>query len=329
MNLPISTVNVDSGLDWELNLNSALSIIDGHNHSPGSGAQINPSGLNINSDLPMGVNNLTLVRSVRFSNQVSPIALPTDLVCLYGSGTAGDLWFNDGSGNQIQMTAGGTVNATSSGISSGSASASFNAGVLIVNAASNTPANVQGASFLFGNNVAASKFLTLSPPSSMGANFSLTLPNIPAATSFMTIDTSGNMSGSVSTAGGISGSNIVSNINLPGSAVQENGKNLVVSSTNATTSLSIIRGIVTSGGTIVGGEGFSVTPTSTGIYTISFTNAYSDAPAMTASILSPVPPGQALSISVTPNPTASLVYITNASNTPVDSYFTFIACGAR
>ena len=37
MNLIQSTVNVDSGLTWELNLNASLSIIDGHNHTPGSG----------------------------------------------------------------------------------------------------------------------------------------------------------------------------------------------------------------------------------------------------------------------------------------------------
>ena len=52
MNLPISTIGVDSGLSWEYNLNSALTILDAHNHTPGYGNQIPVSGLNINANLP-------------------------------------------------------------------------------------------------------------------------------------------------------------------------------------------------------------------------------------------------------------------------------------
>ena len=195
MNLIQPTIGVDSGLVWEQSLNSNSGVTDIHNHTPGYGVQIPPQGLNINSDLPFGNNNATLLRSVNFSVQPSPLALPTDIGCLYVTGS--DLWFNDEVGNQIQITAGGLVNATSSGISSGSATASFVASVLVVNAAANTPANIQAGSILLGNNVANSKFLTLSPPAAMGSNFSLTLPNIPGVTSIMTIDTSGNMSGSL------------------------------------------------------------------------------------------------------------------------------------
>lgn len=191
MNLVVSTINVDSGLVWEENLNSSLLIIDGHNHSPGYGAQINPTGLNINTNLPMGGNNLTLVRSINFQSQASPLNLAADVGCLYVSGA--DLYYNDENGNHVQITSGGNVNATSSGISSGTATASFVSSVLVVNAASNTPANIQGASLLLGNNVAASKFLTLSPPSAMAANFSLTLPSLPASQKFMTLDASGNI----------------------------------------------------------------------------------------------------------------------------------------
>lgn len=186
MNLPQSTVNVDSGLIWESNLNSALSIIDAHNHSPGSGVQITPNGLNINSSLSMSNNALTNIGSLVLTNQVSLATLNS----VYA--IAGDLYYNDGASNIIQITSGGSVNATSSGISSGSATASFVASVLVVNAASNTPANIQGGSILLGNNVAASKFLTLSPPSAMAANFSLTLPSQPAQTNLVTLDSSGN-----------------------------------------------------------------------------------------------------------------------------------------
>ena len=189
MNLIESTINVDSGLTWETNLNASLTLIDQHNHSPGYGVQINPSGLNINTDLPIGSNNLTLVRSVRFQAQASPLSLSSDIGCLYVSGV--DLYYNDISANQIRITSGGLVNATSSGISSGTASASFVSSVLVVNAASNTPANIQAGSILLGNNSAGSNFLTLQPPSAMANNYNLTLPIIPGSNGIVTLNTSG------------------------------------------------------------------------------------------------------------------------------------------
>lgn len=202
MNLIESTINVDSGLLWEQNLNASLTIIDGHNHAPGYGVQITPQGLNINANLPMNNNQLTGIQALVLSPQISLATLRA----IYSIGA--DLYYNDANGNVIQITSGGTVNATSSGISSGSATASFVSSVLVVNAASNTPANIQGGSLLLGNNVAASKFLTLAPPNSMAANYSLTLPALPVATSFMQLDTSGNMTASVAVANGITRSNL-------------------------------------------------------------------------------------------------------------------------
>jgi hypothetical protein len=191
MNLIIPTVGVDPGPDWANNVNASLSILDQHNHSGNSGVPVNPAGININSDLPFNSNNATLLRSARFSVQASPLALATDIGCIYVSGV--DLYYNDISGNKIKLTAGGTVNATSSGISSGTATASFISSVLVVNAASNTPANIQAASILFGNNVSGSKYVTVSPVNSLSTNYNLVLPTLPAVQSIMTLDASGNI----------------------------------------------------------------------------------------------------------------------------------------
>src|ERR1700688_3418987 len=100
MDLPIPVVGVDPGPDYANNLDACLVLIDQHDHSPGHGVQISPSGININADLPINSNNLTLVRSVRFIPQGAPISLVTDISCLYTvaqSGSNGDLWFNDAS----------------------------------------------------------------------------------------------------------------------------------------------------------------------------------------------------------------------------------------
>lgn len=211
MSLPIPNVGVDPGPDWASNLNSSLTILDQHNHSPGSGVQINPTGININADLPFNGNNAITLRSVNLAIQPGPLSGIADLGCLYVSGV--DLWFNDENGNQIQMTSGGAVLATSSGITNGTASASFISSVLVVNAATNTPANIQAGSILLGNNVTNSKFLTLSPPNAMGANYGLVLPRIPAQKNIVSLDTSGNL---------------VADVNVDGSTLAFNGTVLSV-----------------------------------------------------------------------------------------------------
>lgn len=198
MNLILSVVGVDSGLTWELNTNSNTSVTDQHNHSPGYGVQIPPSGLNINADLPFNINNATNLRTVRFNNLSNTLSVGSgvDTNCVYVAN--GNLYFNDGLGDPpIQLTLGGAVNSTSTGITSGTASASFVSSVLVVNANTNTPANIQAGSILLGNNVSGSKFLTLSPPAAMAANLTLTLPSIPAQTNIMSMDTSGNIAANV------------------------------------------------------------------------------------------------------------------------------------
>ena len=250
MFLPLGTVGQTPGPTWALDVNGAFTIVDQHNHSNGSGVQINPSGLNINSSLPFNNNFLTGVGGTTYAPLSST---PAD----YTTYTEGvDLYFVDGNGNAIQLTSGGVVNATSSGIASGTASAAFSGGVLVVNAASNTPANIQGGSLLLGNNTSGSKFLTLAPPASMGANFTLTLPNIPSTNpSFMTMDTSGNMGTTISTSGGITGSMIASatiarsNLTSPG-LVQNTASNYSVTGTTWTNT-GIGVGITTTGNPVL------------------------------------------------------------------------------
>lgn len=193
MNLPVPVVGVDPGPQWGTDLNSCLTLIDQHNHSAGSGVQINPSGLNINVDLPMNSNNLVLTRSVRYVPQGAPLALPTDLGCTYVVGV--DLYYNDVTGNQIRLTQGGSIVGTTGSITglTSPASASYVAvnQTFVWQSAANTPANLDAASIILRNLSVNSKGLTLSPPLAMGSNYSITLPALPSATSFLTMSTSG------------------------------------------------------------------------------------------------------------------------------------------
>lgn len=247
MNLPVPIVDVDPGPDWANNVNACLGILDQHNHSPGQGVQITTNGININADLALNSNNLTLVNSVRFNNLLSTLSgVAPNLGVIYQA--TNNLYFNDGVGNVVQLTKAGSVNATSSGISSGTATASFSGGVLVVDANVNTPANVQGASFLFGNNISGSNYLTLQPPNAMGSSYSVTLPppNSTGTTAFLTYDTSNNI-GVLTGNGGITGANIA-----VGTVAQAN---LAPRSTGTT---------VGAGGVAVslGSGGFSTTSTS-------------------------------------------------------------------
>src|SRR5271165_1505536 len=108
MNLPIPTVGVDPGPDWASNLNSSLTLVDQHDHTPGHGVQITPTGLNINSDLSFAGNNATGLRSTRFAVQSVLIpAVSPDLGELYVSGV--DLYYNDVAGNQVRVTQSGGI----------------------------------------------------------------------------------------------------------------------------------------------------------------------------------------------------------------------------
>lgn len=177
MNLIVPAIGIDSGLTWEQSVNTNAATVDQHNHTPGSGVAVPSAGLNINSQLPFNNNIATSLQAVQFQAQ----ATFTPTLSLYAKGL--DLYYNDGAGNAVQLTTGGGVNATSSGISSGTATASFVSSVLVVNADTNKPANIQAGSLLLGNNITASNYLTLQPPNAMPANYSLTLPPDPSGLS--------------------------------------------------------------------------------------------------------------------------------------------------
>jgi hypothetical protein len=211
MSLIVPGVGTEASPTWATDLNSDLAILDQHNHSNGQGVQITPAGLNINSDLPINGNNLTLVNSVELNNLSSPLAgAAPHLTTIYASG--GNLYYNDAAGNQIKMTSSGSVNATSSGIASGTATASFSAGTLVVDSNTNTPAAIQGGPISIGNIVANSNFATLQAPNSLASNYTLTLPpnNSTGGAAFLTYDASNNIGVGPATTAGITGSNIAS-----------------------------------------------------------------------------------------------------------------------
>lgn len=210
MSLPVPIVGVDPGPQYATDVNNCLSILDQHSHIPGSGVPITPSAMNINADLNMLNNDLTSARSVRFQQLGSPLAGATpDIGCVYVSGV--DLYYNDVNGNQIQITDSGGVAGANGNITNLTPPAS--AVYLSIDETFRWQSNADIAadmdfrSAVLRNSTSMSFGLTLSAPV-LGSDYSIILPQLPGASSFVSIDASGNMGASIPLAQGITASNI-------------------------------------------------------------------------------------------------------------------------
>lgn len=209
MNLTVPTATIEIGPAFAVEINGDLSILDSHNHTVGNGVQIPSAGLNINADLSFNSANAISLRSTRFVAQSSPLSLGSDIGAVYVSGV--DLYYNDINGNQIRITQSGGISGSPGSISglASPASASYNSGTgtFIWQSAALTAANMDFGSAVLRNGTASSFGLTLSPPS-LASNYTITLPALPGASSFMQIDASGNISNSIAVANGIMRNNL-------------------------------------------------------------------------------------------------------------------------
>jgi hypothetical protein len=197
MNLPVPTVSVEPGPQYASDVNNCLGLVDSHDHSFGKGVLITPNGLNINSDLSIGINNLTNIRAARFTPQNPPItATAPDVDEVYVSGV--DLYFNDGNNNIVRITQNGGVAGSPGSISglSSPASASYNAGTseFIWQSGANLPASMDNGPVTIRNITVGSAGITVQIPSAFTSDYNLTLPiSPPATTSIVTLDPSGNL----------------------------------------------------------------------------------------------------------------------------------------
>lgn len=315
MSLPVPVVGQENGPFYARDVNSCFSILDAHTHSAGSGVQITPDGLNINSTLPFGGNFATGLGGLTLVGSVT-----TAINTIYET-TVGDLHYINASGLDIQITNSTGVAVTPTSIPGLVAPASVEyipaSSTFVWQSNIGIAANMDFGAAILRNLSPNSTFaLTLQPPT-LTSNYTITLPALPPTTSLMALDSSGNISAPFSISGGlnasvltpgsitvtqmgansvgsvqiingsISGPQLVNNINMPGDTVQENGKNVIVSNTNAAASLALVRATIARTGGIVSGEGFTIARTGgaslgfPGRWTVTFTTPFADIPAMT------------------------------------------------
>lgn len=215
MLLVVPTVGQELGPLYATEINSDLSLVDSHDHSPGKGVQVTPDGLAITSDLPFQSNNATQLRTTRFSVQSAVLSLGTDLNCLYD--VNGDLYFNDGVGNQIRITSSGGVNGAIGNITNLVPPAALTyvsaTPAFVATASPTVPADLDGGSLTVRENVANSKGVTFEAPSGLPADYSLTLPStLPGSSKIVRFDNSGNISATLGVDDstiGITGNNLL------------------------------------------------------------------------------------------------------------------------
>lgn len=199
MNLSLPTPSVSSGPAWASSLNSAFTLVDSHSHLPGYGVQIPSGAIAIDEDLPFNSYNATLLRSLRLITQASPLALATDLTCVYVSGS--DLYYNDASGNQVRITASGAVNVSGSGNITGMGGTTATvvyspvSSTFAFSSASLTPAFLATGPLILSTNAASQHTATITPPAGLSADYTWTLPTgLPASTFPVTATSSGTLS---------------------------------------------------------------------------------------------------------------------------------------
>lgn len=200
MFLTLPDPTVTPGPTYASQNNTAFLGIDSHDHTSGKGVLIPSAGIGINADLSFSSFNATNFRSLRLTANASPLALVTDVGCAYRSGD--DLWFNDGNGVQIQLTAGGALNAASIG-GIGGDYATSTASAFYTNATqkfsftqnTNQAANMDFGPFTFRNTTASSAGIKFQPNAAISSDYTVTWPAaLPSSDGILAVTTSGAIS---------------------------------------------------------------------------------------------------------------------------------------
>lgn len=287
MDLELPTVSQTLGPEWATELNTALETVDAHDHTSGRGVQVPSAGIGVDASLEMNGYDLTETRTVRFDNQSGGLNGAEDIACIYSGG--GNLFFNDASGVQIQLTAGGALNAASIGGIGGdygtsTASVYYQSvdETFYFTSDTDTPATVNVGSVIVREpSVSNPDSITIKSPASLPTSYDITLPTaLPASTLPLSMSAAGVLAaGQISTAqianGAVTSDKIAASVSIStlsatnltagnlnaSTTMTYQSKNVAVANTNESQNQSIIRGyIAANGGSIYDGSGFSITP---------------------------------------------------------------------
>jgi hypothetical protein len=200
LELPVSGPGGQVGPTWANNLNTAFQTVDSHDHTNGKGALVPVAGMNINTDFPLNGYNILNPRSTRYQQQASALSGALDKACVYV--VNGNLFYNNGSGTAIQLTAGSGLNAASIGgiggdYTSSSASVAYSSvtKTFSFTQSSGISAKIAVGDISITETVASANAITIKNPTGLGSSYSLTLPSaLPGSQLPVLLDASGNLS---------------------------------------------------------------------------------------------------------------------------------------
>lgn len=187
MNMVLPAVGVTPGPTWATQLNTAMNVVDDHDHTTGKGKKVPTAGLNINADLTFLGNNATALKSCRMQDNGSPLAGPSDLRAVYSSG--GDLYWNNASGTPVKITSGGSLNIASLGTIGGDYGGTNPASVTFTETTSTYSflesagkvAKMAAGPYTMFEEVIGANGITFQNPSSLASAYTLTWPTGQAA----------------------------------------------------------------------------------------------------------------------------------------------------
>jgi len=184
MSLVLPTPGQRLGPTWASDLNTALTLIDEHDHTSGKGKTLGVSSFTIDADV--NYNNSNALLNADYIGLDETATPATDFPAaskpsiLFSGGANGELYFNDGAGNQVPLTSGGVVNVPASAV----AAKSFSVNTTLVSVtpfnSTSTPAllDADGYNVYFTNYSTGAATITLPTMAGMDTGRMFTIKDI-------------------------------------------------------------------------------------------------------------------------------------------------------
>jgi len=196
MSLIQSTPLITGGPAWATNIESDLVLIDQHDHSLGKGVPIPVSSLNVNGDLSMSGFSVVNLLTTDYNSQPATL-IATSAVYVVN----GDLYYNNGSGIPIRITAGTAVNVAGVGGITGLAGtlaavtySDLTKTFTFTQDANKTANIIAGTLTLSEPGVIGPSLINLKSPIALAGSYDITLPTaLPVTTKYLQIAPTGQL----------------------------------------------------------------------------------------------------------------------------------------
>lgn len=188
MVLTLPDPSVSIGPTWAQTINDAFNVVDNHDHSDGKGLKVTPSGFNINQDLTFNSNYATSLKAARFTSQTALLAGLSDKNQVYVKD--GELYFQDASGTNVQITSGGALNVAGvggiTGLSGTTAAVTYSdiTKTFSLTQSAGVSAKLDAGQVTVREEVSGGKGVSLKVATGHGSNLTLTLPGALSNTAF-------------------------------------------------------------------------------------------------------------------------------------------------